>query len=35
MPYGHVPREISAEERTRGGNGPPGFERDLLEDVIP
>jgi enterochelin esterase-like enzyme len=35
MPYGHVPRAISAEERSAGGNGPPGFDRDLLEDVIP
>jgi enterochelin esterase family protein len=35
MPYGHVPRAISAEERTAGGNGPPGFDRDLLGDLIP
>jgi enterochelin esterase family protein len=35
MPYGHVPRAISAEERAASGNATTGFDRDLLNDLIP
>jgi enterochelin esterase family protein len=35
MPYGHVPREVSAEEKNNTGNGTTGFDRDLLDDIIP
>src|SRR5262245_11171814 len=35
MPYGHVPREVSAEEKNNTGNGTKGFDRDLLDDLIP
>lgn len=35
MPYGHVPRVMTPDERARGGSSPPGFDQDLLNDVIP
>jgi enterochelin esterase-like enzyme len=35
MPYGHVPRAMTPEERAGGGFGPTGFDQDLLNDVIP